>query len=50
MKKKNKHKGFAAADAPLFSNEDFCEYFENRISMLIRSELETHFRDMLWKY
>jgi len=50
MKNKNKHKGFAAADAPLFSNEDFCEYFESRVSMMVKNEIEQHFRDMLWNY
>lgn len=48
--KNNKHKGFASADAPLFSEEDFLTYFEDRCSEMIRNEVETHFKDMLWKY
>lgn len=50
MKKNKRHKGFAAADAQLFSNEDFCEYFESRVSMMVKNEIEQHFRDMLWNY
>ena len=50
MKKNKQYKGFAAADAPLFSSDQFCEYFESRVSMMVKNEIEQHFRDMLWKY
>ena len=50
MKKNKKHKGFASVDEPLFSEEDFLHYFEDRCSEMIRNEVEAHFRDTLWKY
>jgi len=50
MKMKKQHKGFAAADAPLFQSDQFCEYFESRVSMMVKNEIEQHFRDMLWNY
>ena len=50
MKKNKKYKGFASTDAPIFSEEDFLTYFEDRVSEMIRNEVEQHFRDTLWKY
>lgn len=48
--KKNKKKGFASVGEPLFNSDDFLEYFEDRVSEMIRNEVEAHFRDMLYKY
>ena len=50
MSKNKKRKGFASADAPIFDEKDFLRYFEDRVSEMIRNEIETHFKDMLWKY
>ena len=50
MKKNKSKKGFASAGQPLFKSDDFLEYFEDRMSMMIKNEVETHFRDMLYKY
>lgn len=50
MSKNKKHKGFASSDAPIFDEKDFLAYFEDRVSEMIRNEVEAHFRDMLWKY
>ena len=50
MKKNKKHKGFASTDAPIFSEEDFLWYFEQRVSELIKNSLDEHFQNMLWKY
>lgn len=50
MSKNKKYKGFASTDAPIFSEEDFLTYFEDRVSEMIRNEVEQHFRDTLWKY
>ena len=50
MSKNKKHKGFASTDEPIFNNEDFLHFFEDRCSEMIRNEVEAHFRDMLWKY
>lgn len=50
MKKNKKHKRFASTDEPIFNNDDFLLYFEDRVSQMIRNEIETHFKDMLWKY
>ena len=50
MSKNKKHKGFASANAPLFDENSFLHFFEDRVSMMIKNEIEQHFRDMLWKY
>ena len=50
MKKNKSKKGFASAGQPLFKSDDFLEYFEDRVSEMIRNEVEAHFRDMLYKY
>ena len=50
MSKNKKYKGFVSADEPIFNEDDFLTYFEDRVSQMIRNEIETHFRDMLWKY
>ena len=50
MNKNKKHKGFASEDAPIFNEKDFLNYFEDRVSEMIRNEVEAHFRDVLWKY
>lgn len=50
MKKNKDKKGFASVGEPLFCNDDFLEYFEDRVSQMIRNEVEAHFRDILYKY
>lgn len=50
MKKNKSKKGFASVGEPLFNSDDFLEYFENRVSEMIRNEVEAHFRDMLYRY
>ena len=50
MKKNKSKKGFASAGQPLFKSDDFLEYFEDRVSEMIRNEVEAHFRDMLYRY
>jgi len=50
MSKNKKHKGFASVDAPYFDENDFLTYFEDRVSEMVKNEVEQHFRDMLWKY
>lgn len=50
MNKNKKHKGFASSNAPIFNENDFLNYFEDRVSDMIRNEVEQHFREMLWKY
>lgn len=50
MSKNKKHKGFASSDAPIFDSNTFLTYFEDRVSMMVRNEIEQHFRDTLWKY
>lgn len=50
MSKNKKYKGFASTDEPIFNNDDFLCYFEDRVSQMIRNEVEQNFRDMLWKY
>ena len=50
MNKNKKHKGFASVDAPIFDENDFLSYFEERISQMIKNEIEQHFRDMFYKY
>ena len=50
MSKNKKNKGFASSNAPIFSEEDFLTYYEDRVSEMIRNEIEQHFRDTLWKY
>lgn len=50
MKTKNSSKkGFASAGQPLFSNSEFMRLFNDRISELIKREVENQFSDMLWK-
>ena len=50
MSRNKKHKGFASSNAPIFDENDFLRYFEDRVNQMIRNEVEAHFRDMLWKY
>jgi hypothetical protein len=50
MLKNKKKKGFANPGQPMFNEEDFMQYFESRVSEMIKNEVEAHFRDMLWKY
>ena len=44
-----KKKGFANAGQPMFDEEDFMAYFEDRVSEMIRNEIEAHFRDLFYK-
>jgi hypothetical protein len=50
MSKNKKYKGFASTDEPIFNNDDFLCYFEDRVSQMIRNEVEQNFRDMFYKY
>lgn len=47
-KEKNR-KGFASAGQPLFDNRDFLRFFQDRMSQMIRIEVEAQFRDLMWK-
>ena len=50
MKTKNSSKkGFTSAGQPLFSNSDFMRLFNDRVSELLRREVENPFSDMMWK-
>lgn len=49
MEKIKKKKGFANAGQPMFDEEDFMAYFEDRVSEMIRNEIENHFRDLFYK-
>lgn len=49
MKGKNRKKGFACPEEPLFDNGDFLRFFQDRMSQMIRIEVEAQFRDMMWK-
>jgi hypothetical protein len=48
MKNKRK-KGFVNPDEPLFDSRDFLRFFQDRMSQMIRIEVEAQFRDMMWK-
>lgn len=48
--KNKKKRGFANAGQPLFNDDDFMEYFESRVSEMIKNEVEQNFRDMLYKH
>lgn len=50
MNNKKRYKGFASVDEAIFNEDDFLTYFEDRVSEMVRHEVEAHFRDMLWKY
>lgn len=50
MNKTKRYKGFASVDEPIFNQNNFLAYFEDRVSEMIRNEVEQHFRDTLWKY
>ena len=47
---KKRYKGFASIDEAIFNQNDFLAYFEDRVSEIVRNEVEAHFRDMFWKY
>ena len=50
MKKKTKKRsGFANPRQPIFYEEDFIDYFEKRVSEMIRNEVEAHFRDLFYR-
>ena len=49
MKKINRKRGFANLGQPMFDQEDFMQYFEDRVSEMIRNEVEAHFRDMFYR-
>ena len=49
MLKNKKKKGFANAGQPLFNDEDFMDYFESRVSEMIKNEVEAYFRDLFYK-
>lgn len=48
-KYKKRKKGFASPEEPLFDNRDFLRFFQDRMSQMIRIEVEAQFRDMMWK-
>ena len=47
--KSNRKKGFVNPDEPLFDSRDFLRFFQDRMSEMIRLEVEAQFRDMMWK-
>ena len=49
MKKIKTKRGFANQGQPMFDQEDFMQYFEDRVSEMIRNEVEAHFRDLFYK-
>ena len=49
MEKNKKKSGFANPGEPMFNDEDFLQYFESRVSEMIRNEVEAHFRDLFYK-
>lgn len=49
MSKDRRKRGFASVGQPMFNEEDFMEYFEKRVSEMIRNEVEAHFRDMFYR-
>lgn len=49
MEKNKKKSGFANLGQPMFDEEDFMQYFEDRVSEMIRNEVEAHFRDLFYK-
>ena len=48
MKRKRKM-GFANPEEPLFDSRDFLRFFQDRMSQMIKNEVESQFRDMMWK-
>ena len=42
-------KGFASANEPLYTKEDFLYYFENRLQHIIRDEVNAHFMQSFYK-
>ncbi len=46
--KKNKTE-FAIADKPIYNNQDFLWYFEERMSDMIRQEVSAHFANLFYK-
>ena len=44
----NYRKGFAMKKAPLYSQEDFLYYFENRLNQIVRNEVEANFRECFY--
>ena len=49
MLNNKRKKGCANAGQPMFDENDFMEYFESRVSEMIRNEVEAHFRDLFYK-
>lgn len=44
----NNRKGFAMKDAPLYSQDDFLYYFENRLNQIVKNEVEANFRECFY--
>ena len=44
----NYRKGFAMKSAPLYSQDDFLYYFENRLNQIVRNEVEANFRECFY--
>ena len=42
-------KGFACANEPLYTKDDFLYYFENRLQHIIRDEVDAHFAQSFYK-
>jgi len=44
----NYRKGFAMKSAPLYSQDDFLYYFENRLNQIVKNEVEANFRECFY--
>ena len=44
----NYRRGFALKDAPLYNQEDFLYYFENRLNQIVKNEVEANFRECFY--
>jgi len=50
MHKSKRNKGFASPGQPIYTKEDFLDYFEKRIDDMIRNEIEEHFKKLMYRY
>lgn len=48
-KSKKRKKGFVNPEEPLFDSRCFLRFFQDRMSEMIKNEVEAQFRDMMWK-
>ena len=49
MNKKRHNKSFVSDGQPLFTQQDFMWYFEQRVQDMVRNELEYMFQNMMYK-